>query len=63
MQSSTAYMITDMLKQVITSSNGSGTAANISGLYQLVKLVQLLIHLMSVVNLSDAAMDSWFDGY
>src|SRR5699024_7572937 len=34
MQSSTAYMITDMLKQVITSSNGSGTAANISSLYQ-----------------------------
>lgn len=64
MQSSTAYMITDMLKQVITSSNGSGTAANISGLYQAGKTGTTAYPSdVSGQFPSDAAMDSWFDGY
>ncbi|MCH5461440.1 penicillin-binding protein [Lactobacillus sp. LC28-10] len=64
MSPATAFMITDMLKGVMTSSNGSGTAANISGLYQAGKTGTTAYpdNYASQVP-ADAAMDSWFTGY
>ncbi|HBF75627.1 MAG TPA: carboxypeptidase, partial [Lactobacillus sp.] len=64
MSPATAFMITDMLKGVMTSSNGSGTAANISGLYQAGKTGTTAYpdDYASQVP-GDAAMDSWFTGY
>ncbi|MGX5377081.1 transglycosylase domain-containing protein [Ligilactobacillus sp. LYQ135] len=64
MQPSTAYMITDMLKQVITSSKGTGTRANISGLYQAGKTGTNAYPTDVANNFpSNAIMDSWFNGY
>ncbi|KRN34372.1 transglycosylase domain-containing protein [Liquorilactobacillus mali] len=64
MQSSTAYMITDMLKDVITSSKGTGRYANISGLYQAGK-TGTNSYPSDVASKfpSSADMDSWFNGY
>lgn len=64
MQSSTAYMITDMLKGVITSSQGTGTRANIAGLYQAGK-TGTNAYPSDIADKfpSNAAMDSWFNGY
>ncbi|GAX02034.1 transglycosylase domain-containing protein [Secundilactobacillus silagei] len=64
MSPATAFMITDMLKGVMTSTNGSGTAANISGLYQAGKTGTTAYpdDYASQVP-ADAAMDSWFTGY
>lgn len=64
MSPATAFMITNMLKGVMTSTNGSGTAANISGLYQAGKTGTTAYpddYASSVP--SSAAMDSWFTGY
>ena len=62
MQASTAYMITDMLKQVITQ--GSGTNAAITGLYQAGKTgTNAYPSDISAKFPSSAVMDSWFDGY
>lgn len=64
MSPATAFMITDMLKGVMTSPNGSGTAAKISGLYQAGKTGTTAYpddYASSVPG--DAAMDSWFTGY
>ncbi|MFD1485213.1 PBP1A family penicillin-binding protein [Lacticaseibacillus baoqingensis] len=68
MKSSTAYMITDMLKGVLTSAEGTGTAAKVSGLYEAGKT--------GTTDYSDAELaanpalsgtgiskDSWFTGY
>lgn len=64
MKASTAYMITDMLKQVITSSSGTGDAARISGLYQAGKTGTTAYPSdVSYKYPSNATMDSWFDGY
>lgn len=64
MKASTAYMITDMLKQVITSSNGTGDAARIPGLYQAGKTGTTAYPSdVSYKYPSNAVMDSWFDGY
>ena len=64
MKTSTAYMITDMLKQVITSSKGTGTKANISGLYQAGK-TGTNAYPSDVASKFPygAIMDSWFNGY
>ncbi|QEA32395.1 PBP1A family penicillin-binding protein [Secundilactobacillus malefermentans] len=64
MSKATAFMITDMLKGVMTNASGSGTAANISGLYQAGKTGTTAYpsNYSSTVP-SDAAMDSWFTGY
>lgn len=64
MSSATAFMITNMLKGVITDSNGSGTAAKITGLYQAGKTgsTQYPSDYLDKVP-SEAAMDSWFTGY
>ncbi len=64
MQSSTAYMITDMLKGVITSPEGTGTRANISGLYQAGKTgTNAYPSDISAKFPDNATMDSWFNGY
>lgn len=64
MQASTAYMITDMLKQVISSPKGTGKAANIPGLYQAGK-TGTNAYPSDIANKfpSNAIMDSWFNGY
>ncbi|ANZ62092.1 transglycosylase domain-containing protein [Secundilactobacillus paracollinoides] len=64
MSSATAFMITNMLKGVINSSNGSGTAAAISGLYQAGK-TGTTAYPDDYVNKVPASstMDSWFTGY
>lgn len=64
MQSSTAYMITDMLKDVISSSQGTGRYARISGLYQAGK-TGTNSYPSDVASKfpSSADMDSWFNGY
>lgn len=64
MKSSTAYMITDMLKDVI--SNGSGTLAQIPGLYQAAKTGTTDYSSEEIAKSglsSDLAKDSWFAGY
>lgn len=64
MSSATAFMITDMLKGVMTSANGSGTAANISGLYQAGKTGTTAYPSDYAASVpSTSAMDSWFTGY
>lgn len=62
MKSSTAYMITDMLKQVI--SKGTGTSAQIGGIYQAGK-TGTNAYPSDVADQfpSNADMDSWFNGY
>ena len=64
MKISTAYMITDMLKGVIDSSSGTGTAAQIPGLYQAGK-TGTTDYPSNVASKfpSNAAMDSLFSGY
>lgn len=64
MSKATAFMITDMLKGVINSSNGSGTSAAISGLYQAGKTGTTAYpddYVSSVP--ASSVMDSWFTGY
>lgn len=68
MKSSTAYMITDMLKGVLTSTDGTGTAAAISGLYEAGKTgttnysdAELAAN--PALNATGIAKDSWFTGY
>jgi len=57
-------MITDMLKGVITSPEGTGTRANISGLYQAGKTgTNAYPSDISAKFPDNAAMDSWFNGY
>lgn len=64
MSPATAFMITNMLKGVMDSSNGSGTAAKISGLYEAGKTgtTQYPDNYINKVP-SNSAMDSWFTGY
>ncbi|WP_125608103.1 PBP1A family penicillin-binding protein [Lapidilactobacillus bayanensis] len=64
MKSSTAYMITDMLKDVISS--GTGTRAQISGLHQAGKTGTTDYSDTELANnygLSGTVKDSWFAGY
>ncbi|BAP85613.1 penicillin-binding protein 1A [Paucilactobacillus hokkaidonensis JCM 18461] len=61
MKSSTAYMITDMLKGVINSSSGTGTSAKISGVHQAGKTGTT--QYPSGSGVSSGVMDSWFAGY
>ncbi len=64
MKSSTAYMITDMLKDVISS--GTGTRAQITGLYQAGKTGTTDYsdaELEKNSALSNTVKDSWFAGY
>lgn len=64
MQSSTAYMITDVLKGVITSPMGSGTRAQIPGLYQAGKTgTNAYPDDIADKFPDDVSMDSWFNGY
>ena len=63
MQSSTAYMITDMLKGVINSANGTGYRAKIAGLYQAGKTGTNAYPDNVTKFPSNATMDSWFNGY
>lgn len=52
MNDSTAYMVTDMLKDVVNSSIGTGTRANVSGL-----------PLAGKTGTTNEDKDSWFTGY
>lgn len=61
MKSSTAYMITDMLKGVIDSSSGTGTSAHISGVHQAGKTGTT--QYPTGTGSSTGVMDSWFTGY
>ncbi|MFC6169123.1 PBP1A family penicillin-binding protein [Loigolactobacillus jiayinensis] len=65
MKSSTAYMITDVLKDVI--SDGTGTNAQISGLYQAGKTGTTDYSSDELANStsisSSMSKDSWFTGY
>lgn len=64
MSQDTAFMMNDMLKGVMTSSNGSGTAAKIPGLYEAGKTGTTQYPddwIKRVPN--QASMDSWFTGY
>jgi penicillin-binding protein 1A len=64
MKASTAYMITDMLKDVITS--GTGTNAKISGVYQAGKTGTVEYADTEIAKnpaLSGTAKDAWFAGY
>ncbi|MCP0887823.1 penicillin-binding protein [Ligilactobacillus sp. WILCCON 0076] len=64
MKKSTAYMVTDMLKKVISSSNGTGQSAAISGLYQAGKTgTNAYPSDITTGFPSNAIMDSWFNGY
>ncbi|KRN52620.1 hypothetical protein IV84_GL000588 [Pediococcus damnosus] len=64
MSKATAYMITDMLKGVMSSSTGSGTTANIPGLYQAGKTGTTAYPSDIASNYpSTASMDAWFTGY
>lgn len=64
MKDSTAYMITDMLKGVFT--NGSGTTARISGLYEAGKTGTVKYSdedLVKYPSYASTPKDSWFVGY
>ncbi|WP_416352946.1 PBP1A family penicillin-binding protein [Agrilactobacillus fermenti] len=64
MKASTAYMITDMLKDVIR--NGTGTNAQISGLYQAGKTGTVQYSDKEISQnpaLANSAKDAWFAGY
>lgn len=64
MSKATAYMITDMLKGVLTDSNGTGSTAAISGLYEAGKTGTTAYPSDIASNYpSTASMDSWFTGY
>lgn len=64
MSESTAFMITNMLKGVMDDSDGSGTAAKISGLYEAGKTgtTQYPSDYLSKVP-EGSSMDAWFTGY
>ncbi|VDG19740.1 transglycosylase domain-containing protein [Lactiplantibacillus mudanjiangensis] len=62
MKKSTAYMITDMLKDVISSASGTGTTARISGVYQAGKTGTDGFP-ASDNKPSNADRDSWMAGY
>lgn len=64
MSPATAFMITNMLKGVMTDVNGSGTAAKISGLYEAGKTgtTQYPDNYINQVP-ADSSMDAWFSGY
>lgn len=64
MSPATAFMITNMLKGVMTDSNGSGTAAKISGLYEAGKTgtTQYPDDYLNKVP-ANSSMDAWFSGY
>ncbi|MCY9806847.1 PBP1A family penicillin-binding protein [Lentilactobacillus senioris] len=64
MSEATAFMITNMLKGVMDSSDGSGTAAKISGLYEAGKTgtTQYPSDYLNKVP-EGASMDAWFTGY
>ena len=61
MKSSTAFMITDMLKDVIDSSSGTGTTAALSGVHQAGKTGTT--EYPTGTTSSSGVMDSWFTGY
>ncbi|WP_261805603.1 PBP1A family penicillin-binding protein [Lapidilactobacillus luobeiensis] len=64
MKASTAYMITDMLKDVLTS--GIGTTAAISGLYQAGKTGTVGYTPSEIAKnpaLNNTVRDAWFAGY
>ena len=64
MQTSTAYMITAMLKDVITSPSGTGRTANIPNFYQAGKTGTNAYPDDIATNFpNDAIMDAWFNGY
>ncbi|MDT6980724.1 transglycosylase domain-containing protein [Levilactobacillus zymae] len=64
MSSATAFMLTDMMKDVITNENGSGRSAAISGLYQAGKTGTDSYPDDYADQVPDGAtMDSWFTGY
>lgn len=66
MSKATAYMITDMLKGVINSSNGSGTAAKLSGVNQAGKTGTTSAYSAATgttSNSNSGVMDSWMAGY
>ena len=64
MSSATAFMLTDMMKDVITNENGSGRSAAISGLYQAGKTGTDSYPDDYADKVPDGAtMDSWFTGY
>lgn len=64
MSPATAFMITNMLKGVMTDANGSGTAAKIFGLYEAGKTgtTQYPDNYINQVP-ADSSMDAWFSGY
>ncbi|MBY7147226.1 carboxypeptidase, partial [Levilactobacillus brevis] len=60
----TAFMLTDMMKDVMTNENGSGRSAAISGLYQAGKTGTDSYPDDYADKVPDGAtMDSWFTGY
>jgi len=64
MSSATAFMLTDMMKDVMTNENGSGRSAAISGLYQAGKTGTDSYPDDYANKVPDGAtMDSWFTGY
>lgn len=64
MSPATAFMLTDMMKGVMTDSNGSGTAADISGLYQAGKTGTTAYPDEYASSVPDSSvMDSWMTGY
>ncbi|WP_024746354.1 transglycosylase domain-containing protein [Levilactobacillus namurensis] len=64
MSTATAFMLTDMMKDVMTESSGSGRSAAISGLYQAGKTGTDSYPDDYVNKVPDGAtMDSWFTGY
>ncbi|MBZ2201294.1 MAG: PBP1A family penicillin-binding protein [Lentilactobacillus hilgardii] len=64
MSPATAFMITNMLKGVMTDSDGSGTTAKISGLYEAGKTgtTQYPDDYLNKVP-ANSSMDAWFSGY
>ena len=64
MSPATAFMITDMLKGVMTDKNGSGTAAKVPGLFEAGKTGTTMYPDNYVGQLpSYSSMDAWFSGY
>lgn len=64
MSQATAFMLTDMMKDVMTNENGSGRSAAISGLYQAGKTGTDSYPDDYADKVPDGAtMDSWFTGY
>lgn len=66
MKKSTAYMITDMLKDVITDGTGTNAKLTNSGVYQAGKTGTVQYsddELAKNASLSNTAKDAWFAGY